>query len=29
MAHEFDYEKLSSELPAGVFAGFDGMVLEL
>jgi len=29
MAHEFDYDKLSGELPAGVFAGFDGMVLEV
>jgi phosphoribosyl 1,2-cyclic phosphate phosphodiesterase len=29
MAHEFDYDKLSSELPAGVVAGYDGMVLEI
>ena len=29
MDHEFDYDKLSSELPAGVIAGYDGMVLEL
>jgi len=29
MAHEFDYDKLSGELPAGVLAGFDGMVLEI
>lgn len=29
MAHEFDYDKLSSELPAGIFAGFDSMVLEI
>jgi phosphoribosyl 1,2-cyclic phosphate phosphodiesterase len=29
LAHEFDYEKLSAELPAGVFAGYDGMVVEI
>jgi|CXWL01.1.fsa_nt_gi phosphoribosyl 1,2-cyclic phosphate phosphodiesterase len=29
MAHEFDYDILSSELPTGVFAGYDGMVLEI
>lgn len=29
MAHEFDYDKLSSELPAGVVAGYDGMALEI
>ena len=29
MAHEFDYEKLSNELPDGVFAGYDGMVAEI
>lgn len=29
MAHEFDYDTLSAELPAGVFAGYDGMVLEV
>jgi len=29
MAHEFDYEKLSAELPDGIFAGYDGMILEL
>lgn len=29
MAHDFDYDKLSSELPSGVFVGYDGMVLEL
>lgn len=29
MAHEFDYEKLSKELPDGVFAGYDGMVVEI
>jgi hypothetical protein len=29
MAHEFKYEKLSAELPTGVFAGYDGMVVLL
>jgi phosphoribosyl 1,2-cyclic phosphate phosphodiesterase len=29
MAHEFDYDILSSELSAGIVAGYDGMVLEL
>lgn len=29
MAHEFDYDKLSSELPTGVFVGYDGMVIEI
>ncbi|MEQ1789150.1 MAG: MBL fold metallo-hydrolase [Rickettsiales bacterium] len=29
MAHEFDYDTLSAELPTGVFAGYDGMVLEI
>ncbi len=29
MAHEFDYDKLSKELPAGILVGFDGMVLEI
>ncbi len=29
MAHELDYDKLSTELPAGVFAGYDGMVVEI
>lgn len=29
MAHEFDYDRLSSELPEGIFAGYDGMELEL
>ncbi len=29
MAHEFDYEQLSKELPAGVVAGYDGMAIEL
>jgi phosphoribosyl 1,2-cyclic phosphate phosphodiesterase len=29
MAHEFEYEKLSAELPTGVFAGYDGMVVEV
>ncbi len=29
MAHEFDYDTLSAELPTGVFAGYDGMVIEI
>lgn len=29
MAHEFEYEKLSKELPAGIVPGYDGMVLEV
>lgn len=29
MAHEFDYEILQSELPSGVFAGYDGMVVQV
>lgn len=29
MAHEFDYEKLSAELPDAVFVGYDGMVVEI
>jgi phosphoribosyl 1,2-cyclic phosphate phosphodiesterase len=29
MAHDFDYHALSAELPAGIIAGYDGMVLEL
>jgi len=29
MAHDFDYETLSRELPAGVVPGYDGMVIEL
>ncbi len=29
MAHEFDYDTLSSELPTGVFAAYDGMVIEI
>ncbi len=29
MAHELDYEKLQKELPDGVFAGFDGMEVEV
>lgn len=28
MAHDFDYETLSNELPTGVIAGYDGLVLE-
>jgi len=28
MAHDFDYTRLSSELPAGVVPGYDGIVLE-
>ncbi len=27
MGHEFDYDKLSAELPAGVVAGYDGLVI--
>lgn len=29
MAHELEYDRLSNELPSGVVAGYDGMVLEL
>lgn len=29
MAHEFEYDRLSNELPTGVVAGYDGMVIEL
>jgi phosphoribosyl 1,2-cyclic phosphate phosphodiesterase len=29
MDHDFDYDKLSKELPSGVLVGFDGMVTEL
>lgn len=29
MAHEFDYNTLSTELPTGVVAGYDGMVIEI
>lgn len=29
MAHEFDYDKLSDELPAGVYPAYDGMVIEI
>jgi len=29
MAHEFDYDALSGELPVGVVPGYDGMVVEL
>jgi phosphoribosyl 1,2-cyclic phosphate phosphodiesterase len=29
MAHDFEYARLSCELPAGVMAGYDGMVIEL
>lgn len=29
MAHEFDYDKLLSELPAGVLPAYDGMVIEI
>lgn len=29
MAHEFDYDKLSGELPAGVYPAYDGMVIEI
>jgi len=29
MAHDFDYETLSRELPAGVVPGYDGLVIEL
>ena len=29
MAHEFDYDKLLSELPAGVVPAYDGMVIEI
>jgi phosphoribosyl 1,2-cyclic phosphate phosphodiesterase len=28
MAHDFDYDKLASELPEGVVPGYDGMVIE-
>ncbi len=28
MSHDFDYEQLSKELPAGVVPGYDGMVIE-
>lgn len=27
MAHELDYDKLSAELPEGVVAGYDGMII--
>jgi phosphoribosyl 1,2-cyclic phosphate phosphodiesterase len=29
MAHEFDYDILSAELPSGVVPGYDGMVLDM
>ncbi|MBY0407988.1 MAG: MBL fold metallo-hydrolase [Rickettsiales bacterium] len=29
MAHDFDYTKLSSALPAGVVAGYDGIVAQI
>lgn len=29
MAHEFEYEKLASELPKGIIPGHDGLILEL
>jgi phosphoribosyl 1,2-cyclic phosphate phosphodiesterase len=29
MAHELEYDKLLSELPAGVFPAYDGMVIEI
>ncbi len=29
MAHDFDYATLSNELPAGVLAGYDGIVAQL
>jgi phosphoribosyl 1,2-cyclic phosphate phosphodiesterase len=29
MAHEFDYDTLSKELPTGVLVGYDGMVIEI
>ncbi|MDE3059576.1 MAG: MBL fold metallo-hydrolase [Pseudomonadota bacterium] len=29
MAHEFDYDVLSKELPPGVVPGYDGMVIDL
>lgn len=29
MAHDFEYSRLSGELPAGVVAGFDGIMVEL
>ncbi len=29
MAHDFDYVRLSSELPAGVVAGYDGIIAQL
>lgn len=29
MAHEFDYDILSAELPDGVAAGYDGMVIDI
>jgi len=29
MAHDFDYHTLSAELPAGVMAGYDGMIIDL
>lgn len=28
MSHQFDYERLSAELPAGVVTGQDGLVIE-
>jgi phosphoribosyl 1,2-cyclic phosphate phosphodiesterase len=29
MGHEFDYGRLSNELPSGVVAGYDGMVIKI
>lgn len=29
MDHDFDYDRLSAELPAGVVPGYDGMIIEL
>jgi phosphoribosyl 1,2-cyclic phosphate phosphodiesterase len=29
MAHDFDYERLLRELPAGVVPGYDGMIVSL
>jgi phosphoribosyl 1,2-cyclic phosphate phosphodiesterase len=29
MSHEFEYDRLSNELPSGVVAAYDGMLIEL
>lgn len=29
MAHDFDYERLKAELPAGIIPGYDGITIEL